>query len=476
MMFQKKKLFSSTDDRAEDSSAIDSNQIWQNVLGELELSISKANFTTWFTNTELVSYKNRHAIINVPNLFAKEWLENKYQKLILRALNKAVDERVEAVKYEVISLKSLNDSSSPIADKDFYQNKLKKPSFQRRKVNSQTNLNPSYIFSNFIVGSNNELARAACHAVACNPGLTYNPLFTYGGVGLGKTHLLQAVGNEILKRFKVKKVKYISSERFTDELVKAIGKHDVDYFKERYRNIDVMIIDDIQFIAGKEKTQEEFFHTFNTLYGENKQIIISSDRPPKAIPTLEERLSSRFEGGMIADITPPDTETRIAILEHKAQKQGLKLKNEILTYIASNIQRNVRELEGALNRIAAHHQLHKTELTIENIKKILKNVIEIPKIKAVSTQDIIDAVIQFYNLGPEELLGRSRKKQIAFPRQVLMYLLREEAKASYPSIGQELGGRDHTTVIHAYKKIKECINTQEDLRQEIELIKQKIYS
>ncbi len=474
-MFQEKKIFDSAP-KSKKPNRIDNEQIWQNVLGALEISISKANFTTWFTNTELVSYKNRQAIISVPNLFAKEWLENKYQKLILYALNKAVDERVEAVKYEVVSLKAPTSSdlgSNSNKNKGPYQ---KSVTLRKEKIDSQTNLNPNYTFDNFIVGSNNELARAACHAVACNPGLTYNPLFIYGGVGLGKTHLLQAVGNEILKRFKAKKVKYITSERFMDELVKAIGKHDVDYFKDRYRSIDVMIIDDIQFIAGREKTQEEFFHTFNTLYGENKQIIISSDRPPKAIPTLEERLSSRFEGGMIADITAPDIETRTAILEHKAQKQGIKLQREALNYIANNIQRNVRELEGALNRVAAHHQLHNTKLTLENIKKILKNVIEIPRIKAVSTKEIINAVIQFYNLNLDELLERSRKQKVAFPRQILMYLLREEGKSSYPSIGQELGGRDHTTVIHAYKKIKREISEKEDLRQEIELIKQKIYS
>ncbi len=454
-------------------------QIWQNVLGELELTISKANFTTWFTHTELVSYQKHRAVISVPNIFTKEWLENKYKKPIIHALSNAVKEWVEEIRYEVTSLRPAAPDrfTAKIFSKNLGQGETKESYPDAlNPTNNQTNLNPRYTFDNFIVGSNNELARAACHAVACNPGTTYNPLFIYGGVGLGKTHLLQAVGNEISRRYQSKRVKYIPSERFTDELVKAIEKHDVDYFKDRYRNIDVMIIDDIQFIAGKEKTQEEFFHTFNTLYGENKQIVISSDRPPKAIPTLEERLSSRFEGGMIADITPPDLETRIAILERKAQTQGLRLDNKIFQYIASNIQRNVRELEGALNRIVAHHQLHKTDLNLENVKKILKSFIKVPKMRSASIKEIMSTVIQFYNLNQNELLGQSRKKEIAFPRQILMYLLREEAKISYPSIGQELGGRDHTTVIHAYKKITQEVNENEELRQEIELIRQKLYA
>lgn len=470
---------------------MDNQQIWQNVLGELELSISKANFTTWFTNTALISYKDRQALISVPNLFTREWLENKYQKPILHALINAVGERIEGVKYEVRSLKAqtppLREKMSPAkeaslpdglsAQKDFSDNgnEMSTP-FKQTSAAQATNLNPRYTFNNFIVGSNNELARAACHAVACNPGETYNPLFIYGGVGLGKTHLLQAVGNEITKKFHNKEIKYIASERFTSELVRSIEKHDVNYFKERYRNIDVMIIDDIQFIAGKEKTQEEFFHIFNALYGENKQIVISSDRSPKSIPALEERLSSRFEGGMIADITPPDLETRIAILRNKAEKMGITPCDEVLNYIAINVQRNVRELEGALNRIIAHYQLHHLELTLENAQKILKNVINAPRSHLISAKEIIDSVIQFYNLDVKDLLSESRRKEISYPRQILMYLLRSEAKISYPSIGQELGGRDHTTVIHAYKKINGELAENEELRQEIELIKQRLYN
>lgn len=457
---------------------MEKKQIWQAVLAELEVSISKANFTTWFKNTELAAYQNQQVIVSVPNLFAKEWLETKYQKLILQALNNILKERVREIKYEVSSLQrqgALLGSERILGKPMAFSGKRRKIELET-EAHYETYLNPRYTFENFIVGANNELARAACHAVACNPGATYNPLFIYGGVGLGKTHLLQAVGNEIVKRFQDKKVKYIASEKFTDELVRAIGKHDVDYFKDRYRNIDVLVIDDIQFIAGKEKTQEEFFHTFNTLYGANKQIVISSDRPPKAIPALEERLSSRFEGGMIADITPPDLETRMAILRYKAEQHGIKPDNNILNYIATNIQRNVRELEGALNRIVAHYQLHKIELTLENVKKILKNIIYTPKPHAVSVKDIIGTVIRFYDLDRERLLSQSRKKEIAFPRQILMYLLRQEAKISYPAIGEALGGRDHTTAIHAYKKISEEINNNEDLRQEIDLIRQRIYS
>jgi len=461
---------------------MDNQQIWQNILGELELSISKASFTTWFTNTSLVSCENREAIISVPNLFTQEWLENKYQKLILHALTNATGERPEKIKYEVCSLKNQNQTlplSRKIAKtktKEARVQAIEENSNPLNRINHETNLNPRYTFDNFVVGANNELARAACHAVACNPGLTYNPLFIYGGVGLGKTHLLQAVGNEITKKFQTKKVKYVASERFTDELVRAIQKHDVNFFKERYRNIDVMIVDDVQFIAGKEKTQEEFFNIFNVLYGENKQIVISSDRPPKAIPALEERLSSRFEGGMVADIILPDLETRIAILKNKAEKVGLNFNNDILSYIAINIQRNIRELEGALNRVIANYQLAPFPLTLLNVQKVLKNVINAPRPHLASAKEIIGSVVQFYNLDMKDLVSDSRKKEISYPRQILMYLLRVEAKISYPSIGQELGGRDHTTVIHAYKKISGEINENEEVRREIELIKQRIYA
>ncbi len=458
---------------------MDTQQIWQNILGELELSISKASFTTWFTQTALISCKNREAVISVPNLFTQEWLENKYQKLISHAIASATGERLEKIKYEVCSLKNQTLSSTKKIAKikeTQDQEENEEDPCHLAKIDYETNLNSRYTFDNFVVGANNELARAACHAVACNPGATYNPLFIYGGVGLGKTHLLQAVGNEITKKFQTKKVKYVASERFTDELVRAIQKHDVNFFKERYRNVDVMIVDDVQFIAGKEKTQEEFFNIFNVLYGENKQIVISSDRPPKAIPALEERLSSRFEGGMVADIILPDLETRIAILKNKAEKAGLNFNNDILSYIAINIQRNIRELEGALNRVIANYQLAPFPLTLPNVQKVLKNVINAPRPHLASAKEIIGSVVQFYNLDMKDLISDSRKKEISYPRQILMYLLRVEAKISYPSIGQTLGGRDHTTVIHAYKKISGEINENEEVRREIELIKQRIYA
>jgi len=327
-------------------------ELWQAVLAQIQLNISQANFATWFKDTGIVSYKEGHILVFAPNSFAKEWLENKYGKNILKILY-SLDKEIKEVKYIVdkSELKTLKRTQISLPNTGQLE-------FEEFKVDKETNLNPKYTFENFVIGPFNDLAQAAAWAVSKKPGLVYNPLFIYGGVGLGKTHLLQAIGNTVVKNFSQKKVKYIPAEKFTAGVVSSIKNQDIENFKNQYRAIDVLILDDVQFLAGKEKTQEEFFHTFNTLYENNKQIILSSDRPPKAIPALAERLRSRFEGGMIGDISYPDYETRIAILKTKSQEKGISFPEEVLDYIASNIQRNIRELEGALNRLAAYQKIN----------------------------------------------------------------------------------------------------------------------
>ncbi len=455
-------------------------QLWQAVLGEVELSVSKAGFTTWFKNTFIISKDNGEILIAVPNGFAKEWLENKYRKYILKALENILGE-VKGVHYVIKAAAGQKKIS-----------RIKRPEAAAQRENSSVDgvisssrpvigglrsaLNSSYLFENFVVGSNNELAHAACLAVSKNPGKIYNPLFIYGGVGLGKTHLLQSIGNEVLKNDPKKKVRYASSEKFTNELVSAIQNKGTSAFKDVYREIDILIIDDIQFIAGKDKTQEEFFHTFNTLYEKKKQIILSSDRPPKAIPKLEERLRSRFEGGMIADVSFPDMETRLAILKLKAEEKEFEIPDESLKYIASHIQKNIRELQGALNRVIASCQLSHISPNINNTGKILADIIANPVKKAINPKEIITTVSGFYDVSVRDLIKKGRKKEIVKPRQIAMYLMRSEIKASYPNIGERLGGRDHTTVIHAVEKVKADIENDKILEQEIRLIKEKLYA
>lgn len=443
-------------------------ELWQAVLAQIQLNISQANFATWFKNTQIVSQKNGQVLVSVPNTFAKEWLENKYGKTIFKILH-SLDEGIKEVKYEVGGSGLKIFKRAPIHLPESGQLE-----FQEFEIDQETNLNPRYTFENFIVGPFNELAQAAASAVAKNPGQVYNPLFIYGGVGLGKTHLLQAVGNEVIKNFPKKKVKYLPSEKFTSEVVASIRNREIANVKLKYQTIDTLIIDDIQFLAGKEKTQEEFFHIFNALYEKNKQIVLSSDRPPKAIPTLTERLRSRFEGGMIADIGYPDYETRIAILEAKCQERKITLSEEVLAYIASNIQRNIRELEGALNRLVAYQKLNNQAPDLETAKSLLKNLILAPS-RVASPKKIIQAVAEFYDLKEKDLFSSSRKKEIVKPRQIAMYLLREELKSSFPFIGRKFGGKDHTTALHAYMKISKECEKDGNLAEEITLIRQRIY-
>jgi len=340
------------------------------------------------------------------------------------------------------------------------------------QIDKETNLNPKYSFDNFVVGNSNDLANATALAVTKKPGVLYNPLFVYGGVGLGKTHLLQSIGNKLKDK---KSVIYLTSENFTNEFLDAMQNKSPAAFKNKYRNKDVLIIDDIQFIAGKERTQEEFFYTFNALHEQNKQIVISSDRPPKAIPTLDERLRSRFEGGMLVDIGYPDYETRVTILKTKIKNKDISLSKEVIDYIANNIQKNIRELEGALNLIIASCYLYKNEPTLEQTKKILSHIIDKPK-KPISYKKIFSVVSNFYEIAESDLVGKNRKQSIVFPRQITMYLMREEMKVSYPYIGEKVGGRDHTTVMHACEKIENTLKIRGDFEEELNLIKQQIYS
>lgn len=446
---------------------MDNEEIWQAALAQIQLKISSANFATWFNKTQIASRENGTVYISVPNSFAKEWLEQKYNKIIFRILHN-LDESIRSVEYKIgeRGLKILKKiSPTPAASEQL--------EFERFTVGKETNLNHRYTFENFVVGPFNELAQAAGWAVSQNPGKVYNPLFIYGGVGLGKTHLLQAVGNKIIQQFKQKKIKYIPSEKFVSKVISAIKNHKIEELKTNYQKLDALIIDDIQFLSGKEKTQEEFFYTFNSLYEKNKQIILSSDRPPKAIPSLTERLRSRFEGGMIADISLPKFETRMAILKTKCQEKGIDFSEDILEYIASNIKRNIRELEGALNILMAHKKLYNSPFDLKTVKPLLKNLTA-PKNKIINAKKIIQSVADFYDLKIKEICSKSRKKEIVRPRQIAMYLLREELNVSYPFIGNKLGGRDHTTAIHACDKINKMLKKDEGLGEEIELIKQRV--
>ncbi len=444
-------------------------ELWQKALAQIQLSISPASFTTWFRNTEILSIENGQVVIKTPNSFVKEWLENKYNKFIFKALRE-LDDNIREISYIIGQQTTKTPRKEP-----FPYPKPSQLDFNGFKTDRETNLNPRYTFKNFVVGPFNELAYATVFAASKNPGSVYNPLFIYGGVGLGKTHLLQATGAEILFNFPEKKLKYVSSEKFTSEVVSAIKNRTMETLKSRYQSIDILIIDDIQFLAGREKTQEEFFHIFNVLYEKNGQIIISSDRPPRAIPSLTERLRSRFEGGMIADISYPDYETRLAILKTKAQEKGFLLPDEILSQIATHIQRNIRELEGALNRLIAHQNTNKQEINQETVDGLLKKILFSPA-KAISPQKIIQTVANFYDLKEKDLLISSRKQELVKPRQIAMFLLREDLKNSYPFIGRKLGGKDHTTVIHSCGKIRQELENDENLKGEIELIRQLIFS
>ncbi len=460
------------------------NELWQSALGELELRLSKANFTTWFKQTFIAQFENGQITVAVPNAFTKTWLEKKYHKDILASLQNITGGTIRAISYNV-ETKAPDAQTINIEEAMRTQSTpepVEEPSYAPQNFSSQPTvmgditINPKYTFNCFVVGKHNELAHAAAQAVATQPGQAYNPLFIYGGVGLGKTHLLQAIGNQLIQTNPRSRIMYVSCERFTNDFIESVKSGRANEFKDRYRNVDVLLMDDIQFITNKERTQEEFFHTFNHLHQHNKQIVVSSDRPPKAIPTLEQRVLSRLESGMMADVGAPDVETRVAILETKCNEKGFCMGREMLTHIANTIQSNVRELEGALIKVIAYHQFKNVEPSMETITPILLSYQPAQMRKTITPRQLIQTVASYYDLQFEDLLGKSREKRLAFPRQIIMYIMREEMKSSFPSIGSELGGRDHTTAMHAHSKIRTELASDEKLQRDMELIKQRIFA
>lgn len=449
-------------------------QLWQAVLGALEIQVSRANFTTWFKKSFIHAIQDKNVVIGVPNTFTQAWLEKKYYKEILIALENASAQNFSRLIFKVGLKPDTASQSMPTAPTNNAFANTEEP--EERGLNANGFI-PRYVFNNFVVGKGNELAYAACRAAAHKPGTTYNPLFIYGGAGLGKTHLMHAVAHEIMSTNPRQVVRYVTCEKFTNDFVQAVRNGRGKEFMDAYRNIDALLVDDIQFLTGKEGTQEAFFHTFNELHQQNKQIVICSDRPPKAIATLEQRLLTRFEWGLIADVIAPDLETRLAILATKCQEKGLELDENCLEYIASHIQSNVRELEGALNRIVAHYQLNNQKPSLDSIKEVLAvNAKSAGQKGSLTIKQVIITVSNFFDVGQDELMGSSRKKELVVPRQIIMYLLREETNNSFPAIGQAMGGRDHTTAMHAYKKICNCVNADEKIRQDINLIKQRLYN
>lgn len=454
---------------------MDTKDIWGKVLGEIELQISRPNFLTWLKQSQLVSknQKDGVALVSLPNNFAKEWVKNRYHKLILGSL-RSLDGTIKNIQYVVVSQTYTSVQTKKFKIDPGAESKPQSPLIEL-KIDPRTNLNPRYNLKSFIVGSSNELAYAAIQAITKEVGKKYNPLFIYGGVGLGKTHLIQAAGNEIQENYDKKiNVLYVTSEKFINDVVWAIRNKRMDDTKKKYRDVDVLIIDDIQFIGGKPTTEQEFFYTFNALYENNKQIIISSDRPPAAIPTLEERLRSRFEGGMIADISYPDYEMRLAILKSKTQEKNVVIPEKTIEHIAAKVQKNIRELEGVLNKVIFYQQYKNENIDIKKLEEIVSEAMQISA-KNVTPNEIIKTVADFFEIPQNELTDRSRKQEIVEPRQIAMYLLRDVLKLSYPHIGEKLGGRDHTTAIHSCEKINKEVNQNPSLNQKIMLIKERLF-
>ncbi|KDR96382.1 chromosomal replication initiator protein [Peptoclostridium litorale DSM 5388] len=429
--------------------------IWQNALKIIKTELTPASYNAFFSPIEPLQISDSTIFLYVPNDFMKGILEARYMNLVEKSIN-----QLSTVKYNV---KFTIEKNEVLA-------KEKKRNTSKIEVPVYSNLNPKYTFDTFVIGNNNRFAHAACVAVAEAPSKAYNPLFIYGGVGLGKTHLMHAIGHHVLSQNNNAKVVYVSSEKFTNELINSIKDDKNEQFRNKYRNVDVLLVDDIQFIAGKERTQEEFFHTFNALHEANKQIIISSDRTPKEIPTLEDRLRSRFEMGLIADIQPPDFETRIAILYKKAQNENIEIENEVMAYIAKNIKSNIRELEGALIRVVAYSSLTNNDISLELAVEALKDIITPSKPQEINVEIIKEKVAEHFNIKMEDFSSKKRTRAIAYPRQIAMYLCRELTDLSLPRIGEEFGGRDHTTVIHAYEKISQLLTSNQDLIKKMNTI------
>jgi chromosomal replication initiator protein len=458
---------------------MDHKALWQAALGELEVTISRANFATWFRNTAIIANEDGHVTIAVPHIMAKQWLETKFHTDIQATLTK-MNSAIRTIEYKVGSVPGGNSNAPTAASKRHHETTPAKTGQTSLPIPAAApaashNLNPRYTFENFVVGSSNELAYAACQAVAKSPGTKYNPLYLYGGVGLGKTHLMQAVGNEILRRDGSKRIEYVTSESFTNEFIGAIQKKKNSAFVDKYRNIDILIIDDMQFLAGKEATQDAFFHTFNALHQANKQIIICSDKPPQLLVQLEDRLRSRFAMGMIADIQTPDLETRSAILQAKAQAQGKVLSLDVVDYLARHAQSNIRELEGVLTQLLAAAEVRGVEPSVTVATQLLAGQAAAkPKFKPLTPKFIIERVAAYFDLQTADIIGAKRDKEIVVPRQIVMYLMRHEMNLSFPKIAQAVGGRDHTTAMHSVSKIEKAIDSDENLRSDVTAIKEQL--
>ncbi|OLN22331.1 chromosomal replication initiation protein DnaA [Domibacillus antri] len=441
------------------------DDLWNKVLENIQTRISKPSYDTWVKSTKAHSLHGDAIVVAAPNFFNRDWLEGHYTHLMSEIINDLTGEKLDV--YFISP--DVHDFETYVPPKHQQEQEA-----ANQKTNGQDTiqsmLNPKYTFDTFVIGSGNRFAHAASLAVAEAPAKAYNPLFIYGGVGLGKTHLMHAIGHYVLEHNPGAKVVYLSSEKFTNEFINSIRDNKAVEFRNKYRNVDVLLIDDIQFLAGKEQTQEEFFHTFNTLHEESKQIIISSDRPPKEIPTLEDRLRSRFEWGLITDITPPDLETRIAILRKKARAENLDVPNEVMLYIANQIDTNIRELEGALIRVVAYSSLINKEVNANVAADALKDIIPGARPKVITIPDIQRVVGEQYDIRLEDFKAKKRTKSVAFPRQVAMYLSRELTDFSLPKIGEEFGGRDHTTVIHAHEKISKLLDTDPAVQQKVKEI------
>ncbi len=444
-----------------------SENIWQAAQEEWRFQIAKPSYEAWLKNANLIALDGKTFHIGVPTKLAKDWLEDRYSAIIKETLGAIMSGDVELT-FEVTSqARPVEEVVQPIEPESLMEDPDYDP--------ASSQLNPKFVFENFVVGHNSRFAHAAARAVADSPGDAYNPLFLYGGVGLGKTHLMHAIGHAVLKKSRKRKVAYVTSERFMNEMIESIRRNQMNDFRKRYRNCDVLLIDDIQFLAGKDRTQEEFFHTFNALQEFNRHIVISSDRPPKDIPTLEERLRSRFEGGLIADIEPPDFETRVAILKSKAGPHNRLIPEDVLSFIAHKIQRNIRELEGALIRVLAYASVTHQPMTTETAARVLEDIIPASETRTLSIDSIKRVVANFYGISGDEIIGKRRDRHIVFPRQVAMFIIREETASSLPAIGHAFGGRDHTTVLHSYEKILQDCNDDQRVCNEVAKIRELLY-
>lgn len=469
---------------------MDKNELWDAVLGELEVTLSKASFTTWFKGTFIASATEEEAMVAVPNAFAKEWLEKKFAGDIAAALKKhlprlsvlsfkvATKEAVAApaLPLPIPALQSVSvPAAAPVAAPD-RTGGLASEQAAPRRVDLADTLNPRYTFDAFVVGNSNRLAHAAAVAVAQNPGTVHNPLFLYGGVGLGKTHLAHAIGHEIRQRHPQKSVLYVDCEQFTSEFIQALRSNTMDKFKKKYRDVDIFLVDDIQFLSAKEGTQEEFFHTFNALHRRGRQIVLTSDRVPKAIPQLEERLSSRFGWGLVADIQPPNLEMRVAILRNKAAEKGFTVPDEVVAFLAEHARSNIRELEGILNRLVGWCELNSVPPSLEVARGMVSGFLGKRDLRHVSPTQVLTIVGSFYNIPVEDLISARRTAELVLPRQIAMFLLRRELGLSFPKIGQEMGGKDHTTIMHGVGRVERELAKSDQMQEELSTLREKLFA